>query len=165
MSAKQKITKYSAPNKQLDKKRLLLFSGFTLLVFTSVFLFIKYDPLAAKSQCNRSGSSVLYDEASKALDTGSIADMKAITEKIQKEKNYQKDANCLYPLVAYYVFMQDADNATVYYVKLTEVYDEKDKFAAVYGKQGIKNLNDVKSSVDALQKKRENSNGNTKFFN
>ncbi len=62
------------------------------------------------------------------LDPTKVVSLEPIVNQIKQTKGYDKDANCLYVVTAYFVNISDADNAQKSLDSLTEVYDASKGF-------------------------------------
>jgi hypothetical protein len=84
-----------------------------------------------------------------------------IVTQIEQQPGFDKDADCLYVLTAYYVHTSDLNHAKTYYVDLAKVYNSK----VGYRNANLKNMTSLKdlqlsitSMSTLLQQAQTNSN-------
>lgn len=138
----------------------LVFIVLTVALTRSV-LNNKDDSVQRMAVCTTKASNNIAVEASRFLPPSQYKQLKVVNDKIQKLPNYEKDPNCLFPIVQYYVYTNDEKNAKLYYNKLVLVYDSKtgfDKYYTAYAK----NLDDVKKSIDNVVAYNQQAQKNVK---
>lgn len=151
-------------NGQLSRRKLgLLLAGVVVMILVAGGLMAGSGLLTA-SQCRGKASSPLYNEAATAIKSGRYNEMKDVVDKIQKQRNYKRDANCLYPVFAYYNFVENFNEAEKNYHLLQGAYKSDPGFAKAYQPLGITDLSDVEAYYNNLKAAKERSNGTTIFF-
>ena len=150
-------------SKKQITKRILIICGLALVVGVLVVLVTKKDQFFA-NQCKGEATSPIYNEAQASLVKLAKPDLKKTIEKIKKQRNFEKDANCLYPVVIHYIREGDSKNAEKYYAKLQLSFNENIGIAKAYGAtEGIKTIKDMAIPIAGLQKQKERMNENSLF--
>lgn len=152
----------AAPLKKPSKKQTLVIGFFVLLVVVagvSVFLRVNGNKKMASNQCGGTSESVIYNEAQVSLGKLMQPDLSNTVEKIKKQKDFEKDANCLYPVVVHYIREGDANNAQKYYDKMQLAYQDEIGFADVYGLAGRKTMQEMAMPVVELKLKEGEKDG------
>jgi hypothetical protein len=157
---KQYITGKLNPSRHLFKKvlRNKLFWIITVIIIVVIAGLIVWHKKSSNKTtshantelCNKSENSPIYSQAASVLDQSKIKDLAKVVDKIKSQRNYQSDPNCLYPVVVYYSYNYDYQNAKKYYDMLQKVYDSKKGFAKVY--DAYYNMHALKSIVDHIKK-------------
>lgn len=117
-------------------KKLILFIVVFLILLATAGYFWYTKQQAAKTAKNPVCNEDLLQRAGLLLDSTKREDLKPIVNEIQKKKNYEKDANCLYVVVTYYANVADGKNARANFEKLKRIYDPNKRFSLIVGKHG-----------------------------
>lgn len=155
---------------KFSKKTWLIFGGILiLLVVTTIGLVTKSYLDREKPKEQKAVAVVVCDEkliteASKSMAPEKYKQLKKVVDKIMQLPNYEKDPNCLYPVVVYYVNFHDETNAEMYYKKLAVVYDEKQGFSDHFGKYYAK-LKDLQERLSGLQQFNAQRESNAMYSN
>ncbi|MEO8105388.1 MAG: hypothetical protein ABI602_03575 [Candidatus Saccharibacteria bacterium] len=80
----------------------------------------KTEPVVAAYKC----SSQTLHEASQVLVPTKVTELGQIVGKIQKNKGYDTDPNCLYVVTTYYINESDSNQARYFVNKLNASYDK-----------------------------------------
>lgn len=118
----------------------------------------------SKNICNGRDNNAFYTSVAPKLYSRRYRELSADVVKVKLTKDYQKDANCLYVLVYYYVSVSDAVNAKDNYSKLEKVYNSKKGFAKPLASRAG-SLEDVKKEVAKVDQSREQFDKNKVFTN
>lgn len=100
--------------------------------------------------------------AAGALYTGNVTNESQLAVKIKNIKGYNKDPNCLYFLVNYYLSKGDPNNASTYLKELEKVYNPKQGFSGMFV-QSL-SLSTLKDEVNTLQQSFTQAQTNSKTF-
>ena len=87
---------------------------------------------SAVAVCTTKSNVANLMQAAGAIRTNNIAKQQQAVAKIQKLPNYQKDPNCLYAVVSYYINRSDAKDANLYLNELIKVYNVKQGYSGVF---------------------------------
>jgi len=113
--------------------------------------------------CKRQASSPIYKDAVRYLDAGRTTKLKDVVNKIKNQEQYDKDPNCLYPVVSYYLFMHDADNARKNYDLLEKAYNSKKGFSKDYG-PAVASLSSLKQRTENTEKQNADLDKNNNVW-
>jgi hypothetical protein len=144
------------------KKFLLLIAAISSIIVVSAGGYFLYQEFWVFNQCRNTSESLLYDKASEALESRGIDKINDIEAEIKLHRNYDKDPNCLYPMVAGSLIRGDIVNAQNHFEKLEKVYSSKEGFADTYELNQSGNYNTLKASIEELTK--NNWGGSTSLF-
>ena len=155
------------PNLKLPKRLrniIILSVGLAALVTAGVGLYNYQNKRLAKlkSACTSSASGILL-EASSFLAPEKSTELKPIVEKIRALPNYDKDPNCLNVVVIYYINTTDPKNAREMFDKLTKVYNPKRGFADVLKVPAGKDIDQLRTGVEFVEKLDQEFRNNTFF--
>lgn len=148
--------------------RLILIGMFLVLVLAGGYaLFSRHAELAKTpgTACTNNPNGVLK-EAAKFLEPSKSADLKKTINKIQTIKGYEKDPNCLNPIVTYYINVSDYQNAKFYMDMLEKRYATNSSFSNQLG-SGVKNIATLRSDIAFLKKvveSKQKNNNRTKVL-
>lgn len=145
---------------RLDKKaRIVLAVVIVILVFASVitgFVLINSnseDSNDTKSIATCSGQ--LLDEAASILypiDYAKTEQLQALNARIVNLPEYDKDPNCLYPVMQGYVFTGYLSKAVETFKKFESVYGDGSQFAS---DKYVVNLDSLRQEAEAFEKRIE----------
>ena len=146
------------------KKVLIVLGALVVVAFVAGGVTLLLTKAASVNQCRGEATSPLYTEAQESISKLFNDDLKNSVEKIKKQKNFEKDANCLYPLVVHYIRTDDLENAEKYYEKLQLSFNDKIGIAKVYGNSsGRKTIRDLSIPISDLRLRKESSNAKLIF--
>jgi len=112
----------------------------------------------------RPGSSI-YGDVVSAIYLSKYEEAKKVSDKIMSDNNYQKDANCLAGLVAYYQFIGDLDNAKQRFSELSKIAKDDYVLDMQYNAIGINKVHDFKEQLEEKEKEAERLRANILFTN
>lgn len=121
--------------KSLLDKRKYLMAGVLVVLFAIIILAVFLSTYKKDNNVTAVKSDVcadLYPRIDKALKPINLNDLKTLSDEIQKRKDFDKDPDCLYPLVIYNVSSSHADQAQSYLDKLRGVYRSDVGFTKAY---------------------------------
>ena len=152
-------------NKGVRTPKKILKYVLVILIIGIVGLGAKYlkGQYDSTHMCNGRENSPIYVEAANNLTQTKYQELEKTIQKIKKQDSYQKDPNCLYPIVGYYVIVGEVSNAKTAYSELEKVYNADRKFVKVYGPT-VTTVNDVKAQIDTLDKVNEQFINNRQFY-
>ncbi|MFO0970952.1 MAG: hypothetical protein U0520_01225 [Candidatus Saccharimonadales bacterium] len=127
------------------RKLLLILLALALLA-SSAFVYYRRDELF-NNQCQGTREGKIYDEAQYAMGQLFQDDLKLLVEKVKKQKNFESDASCLYPMVVFYIRSGDGRKAEEYYMKMQKSYKDDVGFAKAYGLQGRKTIREMGPAI------------------
>ena len=141
-------------NRRYNKKRvtLLVFLIISGLLLGGFLIWNKVAPELA-NQCRGGLESPIYKEAiSLANERLLTTDDQVIALKIQENKGYKSDVNCLYPLINYYMKQKEADKVKTLFGLYGLAYGEDRNAEKMYKDYDVKTYEDVKKQVDLFIK-------------
>ena len=145
--------------------RIFAYTILGVVLVIGFLLFMKNrESQIAKNICNGRDNNVFYQETSKFLYPQSYKALEPIVSKILKTHNYDKDVNCTYTVLYYYISIGDVKNAQVYFSKLQNVYSSKTGFTKSY-RSKVSSLEDLKKQMDALSHASDQVKKNEIFTN
>lgn len=121
--------------------------------YLSYYLYVEF---WVYNQCRGNETSVVYTNAAADIKKYSTLDFESMEQEIKKHRNYDKDANCLYPLFERRVYLNDEFEAKQIYRKIEKAYDKEVKFADAYQEFGIESLSDVEEKLKILEDRDAN---------
>ncbi len=157
---KQKRRFDRAGFKKKSFKALAILLVLVLLVSGGIALRNKYNQT---HQCNGKQDSPIYSEAAANLTQTRYRELEKTIEKIKRQAGYTGDANCLYPIVTYYVMVGNIDGATATFADLEKAYKKDKGFVNVYAPRVTK-IEDVKAQIDAMYKVKEQFDRNRTYL-
>ena len=111
---------------------ILLAAGLLIIGAAATYLYIKdrreSDTVVDNAVCSSAAAGSVLKDASNALDPKKVNELAAVAERIQKLPNYQKDQNCLYVVVYYYVNAYRYPEARSNLDQLEKIYDPSKNF-------------------------------------
>lgn len=114
--------------------------------------------------CNGKKVSNTYSLAAKYFSPANTADLKRVLGKIEKLRNADTDANCIYPFIVYYINTSDVVNAKMYLERFKKAYKKDVGIADVYSESARSDV-DVIRRVENLNKAQIEFNKNRIYFN
>lgn len=118
-----------------------------LLVALIVYFLFNQSRLNARPVC----SDQQLEQASTVLDRSKVEELKPIAESIQQLERFDRDPNCLYVVVSYYIYMEDPSNARTFFEKLKKAYIPDQGFSSKLGDR-TKTLEDLELEVGFVEK-------------
>lgn len=115
------------------------------------------------NQCSGKDQAKFMQTVSDDTAFHRIPNLKSDVAKIRIIKNYDRDQNCLYPMVSYYIYTGDIKNARKYYDKLSRLYNKSKGLEKIYGKSATP-LNTLSTYIEVLEKQDNESRKNDKAF-
>jgi hypothetical protein len=143
--------------KKLPRSKLLLIAAIVLgvvLLGVGVWSYLKYRE-AKSIVCG----DKLSQQAAASLTPSNYQVLKVIVDRIAKLPNYEKDPNCLYPIIQYDVYVKNEKDAQDKLAKLQKVYNPKKGFNDAYD-PWVKDLKQVEERVAEIKKFNEQVNKN-----
>ncbi len=113
----------------------------------------------AAGKCKGKASSPLYDRASSAMKNPRAVELEYTVNEILAQKNYKSDVNCLMPVVAYYIYMDDIKNVDKHYPDLKKISSREQIFAKTYASSDFPNLTKLDTRIAELRKTIEDRGG------
>lgn len=80
-----------------------------------------------KTRCRPDSDASITKDAAIILDAsknGSLRDLGKAIEPILADPEHEKDPNCMYPIVRYYLSISDAEKSKTAFVKFEQVYEK-----------------------------------------
>lgn len=139
-------------NKQTSKKKIILviFLVAVGFVLCGVLISNKLE-LGQTNQCRAKASSPIYVEATPlANDDLLTPENEEIALKIEQNKGYKDDINCLYPLINYYSYKKDTNKVKTLFGLYGLAYGEDRKSEKMYKDYDVRSYEDVERQVDAF---------------
>lgn len=112
--------------------------------------------------CDGKSESKIYDEAAAVLASEKKDQLQVIINKIQADPKYEKDPNCLYPVLVYSLNTMNVADAKTNKDKFVKVYDSKKGLAVVY-KGHFTSVEDIDKRIQYLEKYNEQMKNNATF--
>jgi hypothetical protein len=142
-----------APSRLFSSKKVRVGSLLLAVVLaggigTAFFMKKKNEPAAV---CTNPTNVQLLKEAAHNLAPNKNQELKKSVDKIKTLKDYEKDPNCLNPIVTYYANIGDSKNASLYMTKLNEKYDASKGFD--------KSISNSAPTIEQLRTVTENIKG------
>lgn len=114
------------------------------------------------SQCRMRPEGPLYQEATVLIDESLITDKsRAVAAKIEKDKGYNTDVNCLYPLISYYIVSNDTEKVEKLFKSFGRAYGDDRSVNKMYKNYDVKSYKDVKKKVELYL---DNPGGSNAFY-
>lgn len=140
-------------------KFLLVITIFVISIALSLFINEKYFGFAETDLCRGKSTSPIYKEAAKVLNPTASTKLRSVVTKIEKMKNYDKDPNCLYPIVVYYMNISDSKAARPHFNKLESLTGSDKYLSSDYSVISYSN-SEIKTNLDQLDKIFEQASKN-----
>ncbi len=131
-------------------KVILIFFILLVIVFVLGTVIYNHQNMSSSSNvCTTNNNQDILKADSKYIISDNIAKQQVLVKKVEKLPNYQKDPNCLYVIVNYYINISNIKMATIYYEKLKKIYNPKISFSPYLNPS--KSLTDLKNDIAADQ--------------
>ena len=88
--------------------------------------------VTATTVCTNKTNTPILLNAATAISEQNVQMQQQTVAQIEKLPNYQQDPNCLYPIVKYYIQVEDAQNAGKYLALLQTVYHPNQVLSNVF---------------------------------
>ncbi len=137
---------------RLGRRKLVVIIILLLLIAAAGYYWYTKQQ-AAKTAKNPVCTEDILHQADPLLDSAKREELAPLVDNIKSKKNYEKDANCLYIVVTYYVNVVEGKNARTYFEKLKQVYDPNKRFSLTIGSHG--GIEDLQAKVEYAEA-REN---------
>lgn len=113
------------------------------------------------NQCSTQAvQDTILRDAGVIIPDKKIDELGKMVKKIQQIPDYEKDHNCLYPIVKYYAMIGEAGKSRDYYNKFLKVYDAKKGMAPIFGRNAGKS-GELKTEVEAREKQKSEAEKNS----
>lgn len=158
-SMKPKMTTF------LCKKKVMLGLAIPGVVVGLCALAVVYFYTSAKHSntisdaCTTEATLPILKEAGTSLDPSGYIMLGETISKIKKIPKFERDPNCLYPIVIYYINTSDYINSRLYLSKMEKVYNTNNRLNPALG--DTKTLKSLESTVDYLKKDLERLSNNS----
>ena len=118
----------------LRKRKFWLYSLVLIIIVSGIIFYFVWHSRQSSTVavCTTRSNSIILQQAGEAIIASNVAGQQQAVEKIQKLPNYQKDPNCLYVVVNYYISKGDTQNSSQYFAKLQSVYNPKQGFSKIF---------------------------------
>jgi hypothetical protein len=154
-----------------NKKKLLqqaLIALVAVLVIVLCFIWYKHVHdrrvvVASEQACITGSNETTLKQAYKAIAAPNVVTQKQLITKLQMIPNYQKDPDCLYPIVMYYINVDDPQAASTNLNLLANVYNPKKGYGYFPG-YPIESIATLKQDVATLQLNVKQSKNNVETF-
>lgn len=150
------IDQKTEPKEPLGTKRRLTKKTWfiiAILMLAILALGIGFAPTITKKYKSMSKVSVCSDatlgEAAGVMGRDKVFELKPIAEKIQNTKDYDRDPNCLYVVLGYYINSYDPDNAKKHLTMLKKVHDPNIGYKAPLGSK-VKDIATLESEIEFI---------------
>jgi len=137
---------WSVPRKRLISIVVGTVTGLMLIVAALVGLQQYNKRQSEKYVCSDKSGNGIASNIGAGLVYSQANVLKKTVAEIKKQTNYQKDPTCMYPIVEYYVYINDTNKARESYDVLQKIYDAK-RLQRVYPNQPVK-LTEIKKQID-----------------
>ncbi len=127
-------------------KKILLVLLVLVIALSGSTIYFRRDELF-NNQCKGTNQGKIYDEAQYSMGQLFQDNLKLFVEKVKKQKNFESDASCLYPMVVFYIRSGDGKKAEEYYMKMQKSYKDDVGFAKAYGLQGRKTIREMGPAI------------------
>lgn len=147
--------------KPKGKKQSLIALVIVLLLFGGLAYWLvkqQGDSLA----CSGRNNQISYDAVG-AMNPANTKSLEIVTDKIRVRKGYQEDPNCLYPIVTYYIYKNDAAKANENLSLLEKASQKNGKLSEAY--DGLPGIDGLKQQVETINSINEQIKTNAQFFN
>lgn len=116
----------------------------------------------ATDACSSKSTQYILKEASPLLSpTVEVTKLQSLVSKIQQISNYQKDPNCLYPIVLYYINTSNAKESSFYLNEFLNAYGPGHGFSPLLGP--VYPTSTLKADVAAIQQNAKNGQEDSAF--
>ncbi len=133
-------------------KKIILLAVLVIMALglISWALYIHSSSNIVGKECTIDGNRHLLQEASTLITNPNGLLLKPIVTKIQHIANYQKDPNCLYPLLVYSLHTSNLSAASKYLKEFNKVYNSHIGLSPYLGKD-LYSISSLKEAVVTLQ--------------
>lgn len=154
-----------APKLPKLKPRLLIIAGLVSLISIGAYFgYQKFDQARVqKGACGGKTTSPLYAEAAKVLSPETQEQLGVVVKKIESYPNYNKEVNCLIPVVLYYSYIGDAEKARLNFNFLEPLYTSDSLVSDAYKTQTV-GIYDIKFRVDNVEEINKEKAGSVLYF-
>lgn len=149
-AAAKKVTGFRIPN----KKALAIGLGLIAIVIAGIIA-VTTSREVKPAVTTRGCSSSLNRQAATVLAPERLEQLDPIVDKIVKIPGYEKDANCLYIVLAFYINSSNASNSQRYLSKLERVYNPKVGYDPALEAAQAKTPAELQPTVDFLQQQTQ----------
>jgi predicted negative regulator of RcsB-dependent stress response len=149
----------------VGKKKLVKFSVLTVLILGLIVGggFLANYQYYKNRKCNSKADNPLYKEAASVMTQTKYRELEQVVNKIKKQHNYLSDADCIYPVVEYYVIVGDIPKANEAFGQLERVYNKQKGLSKVYAATAS-TIDDVKAQLKQLDSVNEQFNKKRQYF-
>jgi len=146
-------------NSKTDKKRIAALILLAVVILSGIIIACVRYANRPLSQCQNTATSPLYVESVGMVNRSLlISDDNDIAKKIEKDKGYTHDVNCLYPLIKYYEQKKDDQKVQDLFELFSKYYGDDKKSSKMYKDYDVKTYEDVKKQVDEYVRSKGNNN-------
>lgn len=146
-------------NKKFNKKRFAVISALLIVsvVISGVLIQRRY-ALLASTQCRSLSESPIYKEATPLANESLITSAdEEIAQKIEKDRGYREDINCLYPLMNYYMKTKEPEKAEMLFGLYGLAYGKDTQAEKMYRDYNVRTYEDVKKQFDEFIDNKEST--------
>jgi hypothetical protein len=146
----------TTPPRNSQKRSLYIGGAAAIVVLIIVgFVWYRHDhnhnaQVSAAVVCTVSAHSSTLIQAAGAMYSDNIPAQAAAVNKIKEIPNYQRDPNCLYPMIIYYINTEDTKDANLYLSDYQAVYNSRKGLSGEYGTP--KSIATLRSGIAAIKK-------------
>lgn len=133
-----------------------------LFLFAAVTVIYTNRKQTVSGVCSR--DQALIDAAATALDPSKIPELAQVVSKIQSISGYESDPNCLYPIVEYYVYTNDATAAKSSLIQLEAVFDSQVGLAPQYSSVFV-SIDNLKQQIGFVEQFNADLQNNAIYSN
>lgn len=146
--------KKAGGNKNFRRLGIILLCVLLLGIIAWGVMQKKTDDKTVEACSDESDGSLLSDarEALEPSNPDRLNQLTAVAEKIKQTEDHENDANCLFPIVSYYILLSDIPHAEEYYAKLEKTGGQE--FKGKYGTPTTRS--ELKASIQHLKEVQEN---------
>lgn len=147
----------------LTKRRLLVIGAIILVFAIASAVTYLYQQQAVSAICDGSETNATYKSASNYLNPTATQNLGTIVKTIEASRGYEKDPNCMYIALTYYLNISDAEKARQRYDKFAAVYDQKEGLVKVLSSRNV-SAERLKSDVELLETTETQAQKNSEAF-
>ena len=149
MNKKQKVSAVVIGSGRSSLKlKVLLLTG---LVVISIVAFVSVRHYQTLGLCTGKSGSPIYAKAVSTLNKGNKLELNRLSSEVRKQNDFQKDINCLYPLVAVALKNNNIKQARGYYSMMSSAKNSKEQFVDEYKSLGIVDVKSVDLKIDMAE--------------
>lgn len=149
----------SADGNKAARKILLLMSGLLLIVAIGGYGTYYTKKALATRQCNGKSGGQLYKDSVAAIQSGSVVELRNVTRQVKKQKYYENDPSCLYPLVVQALNNKQFDEARRLQKKIEQAINNGGKFVTDYRAVGVYDVGSVVNKINAAEYTENSASG------